>query len=1088
MERDTYALYHTLGVQKAATEEEIKKAYRRLALRYHPDKNPNATDQAITHAYEILGDSKKRQVYDKYGEMGISMLDSVAGFLLDPEIQGPLCMLFTILSILIILIILFFVFLSIRVDGTVSWSYGIVFIPIWIEDIILFLVLIAYANARKDPSEDTDNDDEYEGLYHQDPEVREQAREARRKQLKALYRTRNFLHNAYLILIVLFEAFIVLRADGKISWSAAIIFAPYFIVEAINLYPNFIEFLDQLKSSRVLDINGNPSIYLKFKCFFDTFWWFAIRISFAILIVLKIDEIIIGSWAIVFIPFYLVGIKYGLRILWLWWNLRRTTEPLQNKGKVDVVVGAISLIVVGTLCYTVVGLLASRLDGNTGIKVSSILIPVFITLSFVFCCTGCCLPCILLVWNADDFESGSDPSLKTHDKRITYPTAAGPSNSFASGSNENAKDGAYIIVRSEEDTAVLLLNSRIMKDHDYQKQQDTLVVWTEPNGLDLALSFQEAEGCTEIWCDTRTSPPPDPEIPNMTIKLPEPTLSNLEEIELIIKVSSRSIYEREKLAAFVTQGYIAKLLPLLSTCEDLEDLKDLHRLCNIMKGIIMLQDSEIYEYILRDDVIMQVVGMLEYVVFARVFDDPTSSILSSLIFFNHVDICKHFSQDDEFLEELFNILNEENGSPKRKRDVIMFVQQLCFIAKSIHVPHKKELYRSLARHGLFKVFDHSLVDNDPTVKTAGGEILASLLDTDASIIRSHIVKQAEEKKKTLAETIIERFIQDSDLGVKAQYAEALRLLLDMNAGLSEMGFIVPESLSLLQPKHDDDIDNFLNLFYEELISKMVKPVSDLEQEDEVLSLSPDIAALCFHICELLSFVIRQHTFRSKYFVLSTDISSKICMLFRSSEKYVKLAALRYFRACIGMKEDFYNRYLVRNNLFDPIIRVFMETKGRDNLLNSAFLELFDFIRKDNIKYLITHIMERHGEQLLKIDYVDTFQLLQLRYEQNKEILIGSDKSPGESSQSQSNIRQKGREGWSSGIGDEDEDAYFNTSDEEDNISNTSGECSKIVTSKQDVESKEGSISEDESKPSVDSKDDSKNDSKNDSKDESKTKH
>ncbi|CAG8604714.1 1400_t:CDS:10, partial [Dentiscutata heterogama] len=631
-----------------------------------------------------------------------------------------------------------------------------------------------------------------------------------------------------------------------------------------------------------------------------------------------------------------------------------------------------------------------------------------------------------------------------------------------------AKDDACIIVRSEEDTAVLLLNSRIMKDHDYQKQQDTLVVWTEPNGLDLALSFQEAEGCTEIWefisdikvrmgnsnsSDARSSPPPEPEIPNMTIKLPEPTLSNLEEIETIIKVSSRSIYEREKLAAFVTQGYIAKLLPLLATCEDLEDLKDLHRLCNIMKGIIMLQDSEIYEFILRDDVIMQVVGMLEYdpefpiykanhrqylannskfkeivkikdkaietkihetfrlqylkdVVFARVFDDPTSSILSSLIFFNHVDICKHFSHDDEFLEELFNIVNEENGSPKRKRDVIMFVQQLCFIAKSIHVQHKKELYRSLARHGLFKVFDHSLVDDDPTVKTAGGEILASLLDTDASIIRSHIVKQAEDKKKTLAETIIERFIQDPDLGVKAQYAEALRLLLDMNAGLSEMGFIVPESLSLLQPKHDDDIDNFLNLFYEELISKMVKPVSDLEKED-------------------------------------------------------------------GMKEDFYNRYLVRNNLFDPIIRVFMETKGRDNLLNSAFLELFDFIRKDNIKYLITHIMERHGEQLLKIDYVDTFQQLQLRYEQNKEILIGSDKSPGESSQSQSNIRQTGREGWSSGIGDEDEDAYFNTSDEEDNISNTSGECSKIVTTKQDDESKEGSIHENESKSPADSKEESK---------------
>jgi curved DNA-binding protein CbpA len=47
MERDTNALYITLGVRKNATEEEIKKAYRRLALRFHPDKNPNAADQVF---------------------------------------------------------------------------------------------------------------------------------------------------------------------------------------------------------------------------------------------------------------------------------------------------------------------------------------------------------------------------------------------------------------------------------------------------------------------------------------------------------------------------------------------------------------------------------------------------------------------------------------------------------------------------------------------------------------------------------------------------------------------------------------------------------------------------------------------------------------------------------------------------------------------------------------------------------------------------------------------------------------------------------------------------------------------------------
>ena len=45
----------------------------------------------------------------------------------------------------------------------------------------------------------------------------------------------------------------------------------------------------------------------------------------------------------------------------------------------------------------------------------------------------------------------------------------------------------------------MLLETKIQKDDGYQKQQDTLIVWTEANGTDMALSFQEAEGCAVIW-------------------------------------------------------------------------------------------------------------------------------------------------------------------------------------------------------------------------------------------------------------------------------------------------------------------------------------------------------------------------------------------------------------------------------------------------------------------------------------------------------------------------------------------------------------------------------------------------------------
>lgn len=68
--------YDILGVSPNATEQELKKAYKTGALKYHPDKNHNnpAAEQKfkeISHAYEILSDSQKRQIYDQYGEAGL---------------------------------------------------------------------------------------------------------------------------------------------------------------------------------------------------------------------------------------------------------------------------------------------------------------------------------------------------------------------------------------------------------------------------------------------------------------------------------------------------------------------------------------------------------------------------------------------------------------------------------------------------------------------------------------------------------------------------------------------------------------------------------------------------------------------------------------------------------------------------------------------------------------------------------------------------------------------------------------------------------------------------------------------------------
>ncbi|XP_054622396.1 dnaJ homolog subfamily B member 6b [Dunckerocampus dactyliophorus] len=70
--------YHVLGVHKNATPADIKKAYRKLALKWHPDKNPENKEEAekrfkeLSEAYEVLSDESKRNIYDRYGKQGLT--------------------------------------------------------------------------------------------------------------------------------------------------------------------------------------------------------------------------------------------------------------------------------------------------------------------------------------------------------------------------------------------------------------------------------------------------------------------------------------------------------------------------------------------------------------------------------------------------------------------------------------------------------------------------------------------------------------------------------------------------------------------------------------------------------------------------------------------------------------------------------------------------------------------------------------------------------------------------------------------------------------------------------------------------------
>ena len=89
--------YQTLGVNKNASDEEIKRAYRKLAMKYHPDKNPNKKEaeerfKEINEAYAVLSDKEKRKQYDTYGAEGFrqrfTQEDIFRGFDFDEILSG----------------------------------------------------------------------------------------------------------------------------------------------------------------------------------------------------------------------------------------------------------------------------------------------------------------------------------------------------------------------------------------------------------------------------------------------------------------------------------------------------------------------------------------------------------------------------------------------------------------------------------------------------------------------------------------------------------------------------------------------------------------------------------------------------------------------------------------------------------------------------------------------------------------------------------------------------------------------------------------------------------------------------------------
>lgn len=187
-----------------------------------------------------------------------------------------------------------------------------------------------------------------------------------------------------------------------------------------------------------------------------------------------------------------------------------------------------------------------------------------------------------------------------------------------------------------------------------------------------------------------------------------------------------------------------------------------------------------------------------------------------------------------------------------------------------------------------------------------------------------------------------------------------------------------------------------------------------------------------HLVEMLCFFVRQHQFRTKFFLAADNLGLRVAQLFSCSEKHLKLSALKYFRTCISTHDPFHYRQIIQNSLIEPVLDILLQYMPKDNLLNSACLDFFEHIRREHSKELLQHVVEKHREKVEKLAYTETFKSLLAKYEQ---IAASMDELSFTTVDTETPTRLQVLNGqkWQQGLKDMDpeEESYFNSEDTEE---------------------------------------------------------
>eukprot|EP01039_Chlorochromonas_danica_P004708 gene4708-5156_t len=306
-------------------------------------------------------------------------------------------------------------------------------------------------------------------------------------------------------------------------------------------------------------------------------------------------------------------------------------------------------------------------------------------------------------------------------------------------------------------------------------------------------------------------------------------------------------------------------------------------------------------------------------------------------------------------------------------------------------------------------FDVSLSSTElPEALAIAAEVLAAFVCICPTTIRQEILESSKPAwspavdyvegrdcswmKTNLLFLIIDMIINAHDAASIDQLGDCLKAILD---------FEKPGSLK-------SDKDRFLPVFYEFYAVWIMVPFLERNDPSQPVShgfyfdkgmryleickeydnLQPSSALIASRrvLFELLNLCVATHSYRAKYFLIRSNYINRLVSKTFSNLKYrhLHLYAVKFLRAIIGLKDEFYFRHIEKLDVFRPVLTLLKSYSTQDNLITSSIHDLLEVIRIENISTLIIYVVEKFGDCFGDRLHTKALDGLEIRYNQMRD--------------------------------------------------------------------------------------------------------